>query len=138
METFSRRERQILDILYARGRATAAEIRADLPDPPSYSATRALLHVLEEKGHISHVADGPRYVFMPRVARERAAKSALRHLLHTFFDGSASHAVAALLDVSASKLTPEELDRLDTLVEHARQISAQNPAQERAEKEDES
>jgi predicted transcriptional regulator len=127
METLSRRERQILDILYARGRATAAEIRADLPDPPSYSATRALLRVLEEKGHVSHVPDGPRYVFMPRVARERAAKSALRHLLQTFFEGSASHAVAALLDVSASKLTPEDLDRLEVLIEQARRSSAQEP-----------
>src|SRR5258708_36199413 len=100
MDTLSRRERQILDILYARGKATAADIQAALPDPPSYSATRALLRILEEKGHVQHESDGPRYVFLPMVGKARARKNALQHMLRTFFDNSASDAVAALLDTS--------------------------------------
>ena len=120
MQKLSRRERQILDILYERGRATAAEILAALPDPPSYSATRALLRILEEKGHVKHEADGPRYVFTPRVSKDRARRSALKHLLQTFFDDSAGSAVAALLDGSAKKLTLEEIDRIEALIERAR------------------
>jgi BlaI family penicillinase repressor len=120
MTTLSRRERQILDILYARGRATSAEILAALPDPPSYSATRALLRVLEQKGHVRHEEDGPRYVFIPRVSRQRASVTALRHLLDTFFDGSAVAAATALVDGSASKLSAEELNRLEALIERAR------------------
>ena len=120
MITLSRRERQILDILYARGRATAAEILGSLPDPPSYSATRALLKVLEQKGHVRHEEDGQRYVFFPRVSRRRASVAALRHVLNTFFDGSAVAAAAALVDGSASKLSTEELNRLEALIEKAR------------------
>ncbi len=120
MQKLSRRERQILDILYERGRASAADIQTALPDPPSYSATRALLRVLEEKGHVRHEEDGPRYVFMPRVSKDRARRSALKHLLQTFFDDSAGSVVAALLDVSAKKLTPQELDRIEALIEGAR------------------
>jgi len=120
MNTLSRRERQILDILYTRGRATAAEILASLPDPPSYSTTRALLRILEQKGHVRHEADGPRYVFLPRVSRQRASVTALRHVLNTFFDGSAVAAATALVDGSASKLSTEELDRLEALIEKAR------------------
>jgi len=120
MITLSRRERQILDILYTRGRATAAEILESLPDPPSYSATRALLRVLEQKGHVRHEEDGPRYVFLPRVSRQRASVTALRHVLNTFFDGSAVAAATALVDGSASKLSAEELDRLEALIEKAR------------------
>jgi BlaI family transcriptional regulator, penicillinase repressor len=120
MITLSRRERQILDILYTRGRATAAEILESLPDPPSYSATRALLRVLEQKGHVRHEEDGPRYVFLPRVSRQRASVTALRHVLNTFFDGSAVAAATALVDGSASKLSTEELDRLEALIEKAR------------------
>ena len=120
MITLSRRERQILDILYARGRATAAEILESLPDPPSYSATRALLRVLEQKGHVRHEEEGPRYVFLPRVSRQRASVTALRHVLNTFFDGSAVAAATALVDGSASKLSTEELDRLEALIEKAR------------------
>ena len=116
----SRRERQILDILYERGRATAAEIQTALPDPPSYSAIRALLRVLEEKGHIRHEEDGPRYVFSPRIPRDRARRSALKHLLQTFFNDSAGDAVATLLDVSNAKLTPDEIKRIETLIERAR------------------
>ena len=120
MITLSRRERQILDILYTRGRATAAEILESLPDPPSYSTIRALLRVLEQKGHVRHEEDGPRYVFLPRVSRQRASVTALRHVLNTFFDGSAVAAAAALVDGSASKLSTEELDRLEALIEKAR------------------
>jgi predicted transcriptional regulator len=120
MTTLSRRERQILDILYARGRATAAEILTSLPDPPSYSTTRALLRILEQKGHVRHEEDGPRYVFLPRVSRQRASVAALRHVLNTFFDGSAVAAATALVDGSASKLSTEELDRLEALIENAR------------------
>ena len=120
MITLSRRERQILDILDTRGRATAAEILESLPDPPSYSATRALLRVLEQKGHVRHEEEGPRYVFLPRVSRQRASVTALRHVLNTFFDGSAVAAATALVDGSASKLSTEELDRLEALIEKAR------------------
>ena len=117
----SRRERQILDILYRRGRATAAEIQAALPDPPSNSATRALLRILEDKGHIRHESDGPRYVFLPKVSRQKARTVALKHMLSTFFDGSAAEAAAALVDGSAAKLSAQELDQLQALIERARQ-----------------
>lgn len=124
MTTLSRRERQILDILYSRGRATAAEILAALPDPPSYSAARALLRILEQKGHIRHESDGPRYVFVPRVSRQKARATALKHMLTTFFDGSAAEAAAALVDGSAAKLSSEELDQLQGLIERTRQNKA--------------
>ncbi len=116
----SRRERQLMDILYRRGRATAAKVRDALPDPPSYSAVRAMLRILEEKGHIRHEVEGPKYVFLPTVGREKAKRSALRHLLDTFFNGSASQAVAALLDGGAAGLSREELDRLAQLIEKAK------------------
>src|SRR5688572_28823601 len=108
----SRRERQIVDILYSQGRATAAEMQAALPDPPSYSAVRAMLRILEEKGHVRHEQDGPRYVYLPTVARDNAKRSALRHMLQTFFDGSAEQAISALLDDSSTRLSDRELDRL--------------------------
>jgi len=117
----SRRERQTMDVLYRLGRASAAEVHQSIPDPPSYSAVRAMLRVLEEKGHIRHEEKDLRYVFMPVVPREKARRSAVRHLLDTFFDGSAEQAVAALLDLSSRKLTDEELNRLAALVEKARQ-----------------
>ena len=116
----SRRERQIMDVIYARGRATVAEVRELLPDPPSYSAVRALLRILEEKGHLRHEQEGPRYVFLPTVPPEKARRSALEHLLHTFFDGSAEGAVAALLDLEASRLSPAEFERLAEMIERAR------------------
>jgi len=116
----SRRERQIMDVVYERGRATVAEVLARLPDPPSYSAVRALLRVLEEKGHLRHVQDGPRYVFLPTVPRERARRSALDHLLTTFFDGSAENAVAALLDLKATQLDEGDYERLAAMIERAR------------------
>src|SRR5579862_5527590 len=104
MDTLSRRERQILDILYRRGRATAAEIQQAMPDAPGYSATRALLRVLEEKGHVRHQADGTRYVFLPRVPRDKARITALKHLLKTFFAGSAGEAAAALVGSASADL----------------------------------
>jgi predicted transcriptional regulator len=120
----SRRERQIMDVLYRRGQATAAEVHRDLPDRPSYSAVRAMLRTLEEKGHLRHEAQGPRYVYRPKLSLERAKRSALRHLLATFFDGSAEQAVAALVEGSAAKLSPEELDRLSRLIEEAKSKGA--------------
>lgn len=116
----SRRERQIMDVLYARGRATAQEVLEALPDPPSYSAVRALLRVLEDKGHVRHEQDGPRYAFLPVVAREKARRSALRRVLDTFFDGSTEQAVAALIDLQSAKLDPQELERLARLIDKAR------------------
>jgi BlaI family transcriptional regulator, penicillinase repressor len=116
----SRRERQIMDVIYRRGRATASEVLEDLPDPPSYSAVRALLRILEEKGHLDHAQDGPRYVYSPRVRPETARRSALRHLVDTFFRGSASDAVAALLDLSAGKLSDDDLERLAKQIEQSR------------------
>ncbi len=120
----SRRERQIMDFLYQNGRATAAEVQANLPDPPSYSAVRAMLRVLEEKGHVRHQQDGPRYVYVPSVARERAKRSALRHVVRTFFVGSPEEVVAALLDDRSAKLSDDELDRLARLIARARQEGA--------------
>ena len=116
----SRRERQILDILYERGQATAADVQTALPEPPSYSAVRALLRILEDKGHVRHQQDGPRYVYVPTVARDNAKRSALRHVMKTFFDNSAEQAISALLDEGSSKLSPAELDRLARLIDTAR------------------
>jgi len=120
----SRRERQIIDILYAQGRATAAEVQAVLPDPPSYSAVRAMLRILEEKGHVRHEQDGPRYVYRPTLARDSAKRSAMRHMLQTFFDGSAEQAISALLDDSSAKLSDAELDRLARMIDQARRSGA--------------
>src|SRR5215471_21420090 len=119
MKQLSRRERQIMDILYQRGSATAAEVHAALPDPPSYSAVRAALRVLEQKGHIRHELDRLRYVWKPRTGREQARRSALKHLVRTFFDGSVEQTVAALLDQSATKMDPSELARLRALIDQA-------------------
>ncbi len=116
----SRRERQIMDIVYARGPVTVHDVVKQMADPPSYSAVRAMLRLLEEKGHLVHDQDGPRYLYRPTVPREKARQSALRQLLGTFFDGSTEQAVAALLDLSASKLSDDDLDRLADLVEQAR------------------
>jgi BlaI family transcriptional regulator, penicillinase repressor len=115
----SRRERQIMGVIYRLGRATAAEVMTHLEDPPGYSAVRAHLRVLEEKGHLRHEQDGPRYVFLPTLPRERAREGALRQLVQTFFEGSTSQAMAALLDANP-KLSRAELDRLSRLIEQAR------------------
>ena len=119
-DTLSRRERQIMDVIWSRGRASAQDVRDGIPDAPGYSAVRALLRILEEKGHLRHEQDGPRYVFLPTMPRSRASRSAMRRLVSTFFDGSTSQAVAALLDLDASKLDTEELDRLAALIAQAR------------------
>jgi predicted transcriptional regulator len=117
-DQLSRRERQIMDIVYARGQATAAEVTASLADPPSYSAVRALLRILEEKGHLRHQQDGPRYVFLPTVSRDRARRSALRNLVRTFFDGSAAQAAAALID--QGELSDDEVARLSAAIDKAK------------------
>ncbi len=119
--SLSRRERQIMDVIYRQGSATAQDVREQIADAPSYSAVRALLRVLEDKGHLKHRHDGPRYVYHPTVARERARKSALKQLLSTFFDDSPEAAVAALLDMSTDDLDQDELDRLASMIERARQ-----------------
>jgi BlaI family transcriptional regulator, penicillinase repressor len=121
--TLSRRERQMMDVLYARGRATAAEILEALPDPPTYSAVRAKLRVLEEKGHIRHEEESLRYVYLPTVPRDTARRSALRRIVSTFFDGSVEQAVAALLDLSAADLKPSELDRIAQRIAEAKKES---------------
>jgi predicted transcriptional regulator len=116
----SRRERQILEILYERGKASAAEVRQAMPDAPGYSAVRALLRVLEEKGHVRHEEQGPKYVYLPVVPRNKARRSAVKHVMDTFFAGSPEQIVAALLDVSAARLTREELDRMAAMIEQAK------------------
>ncbi len=115
----SRRERQIMEVIYIHGRATAAEVLESLPDPPSYSAVRAMLRILEGKGHLVHESDGPRYVFLPTIPREQARETALRGVIHTFFGGSPENAVAALLDLD-DKLDAEALERLAERIAEAR------------------
>jgi predicted transcriptional regulator len=122
--TLSRRERQIMDILYRRGRATAAEVLEDLPGEPTSSTVRTQLRVLEGKGHVRHAEQGLRFVYEPAVPRHAARKSALRHLMDTFFDGSAEKTVAALLGGEAARLSEDELDRLTELIAKARKERA--------------
>lgn len=110
-----------MDVIYRHGRATAGEVLEQLPDPPSYSAVRAMLRVLEEKGHLRHEQEGPRYIYGPTVTRERARRSALHHLVETFFDGSTEQVVAALLEGADTKLSDTELDRLSRLIDEAKQ-----------------
>jgi BlaI family transcriptional regulator, penicillinase repressor len=117
-DPLSRRERQIMDIIYARGQATAAEVTAALADAPSNSAVRALLRILEQKGHLRHQQDGPRHVFLPTVSRDRASRSALRSLVRTFFDGSPARAAAALID--QAELSDEDFERLAEVINKAR------------------
>jgi len=114
------RERQIMDIIYRRGRATAAEVHNDLPDPPTNSAVRGMLRLLEEKGHLRHENDGPRYVYVPTVDPSKMSRSAVRHLVRTFFDNSAGSAVAAMLGMYESRLKDSDLDRLEALIEQVR------------------
>lgn len=118
---FSRRERAIMDALYKLGSASAAQIQAAIPDPPSTTAVRTLLTILEKKGHIRHRADGPRYVYEPRVAREKMAQKAVKSVLSTFFDNSVEGVVAALLNQGDQKLSREELDRLARLIAKAKE-----------------
>ena len=119
-ESLSRRERQIMDILYQRGKASASDVREAMDAAPGYSAVRAMLRVLEEKGHIKHQAEGLKYVYVPVVARDKAKRSAVKHVMETFFNGSAEQIVAALLDVSSTRLTREELDRMSEMIEKAK------------------
>ena len=120
MTDLSRRERQIMDFLYQRGRSGVGEVMAGIPDPPSYSAVRAMLRTLEEKGHIRHVEDGRAYIYEPIVQKDAARQGALSHLLKTFFDGSTEKAVAALLDLKSAQLTRDELERVSMLVDAAK------------------
>jgi predicted transcriptional regulator len=120
LSALSRRERQIMEIVYCRGRATAGEIHRELPDRPSYSTVRTLLRVLEEKGHLAHESDGPRYVYFPCVSAEKAKRSAIEQLLRTFFNNSAASAMAALLDMSSASLPEADLKRLAQLIERAK------------------
>jgi BlaI family penicillinase repressor len=116
----SRRERQIMDALYQKGRASAAEIQESIPDAPGYSAIRALLRILEEKGHIRHESDGAKYVYLPTGSIEKAKRSAVRHMLDTFFGGNIETAVAALIDGKSKRISNEELDRIAKLIAQAK------------------
>jgi BlaI family penicillinase repressor len=116
----SRRERQIMDALHQRGRATVAEVQSALPDAPGYSAVRALLRILESKGHVKHLKDGARYVYQPRASREAARRSALKRLVSTFFAGSITQTVAALLENADTRLSQSDLQQLEKMIEQAR------------------
>lgn len=120
VEGLTRRERQIMDAVYRLGSATVAEVQAEIPDPPSYSSVRALMRVLTEKGELTYETDGPRYVYRATTPREEARASALERVLSTFFEGSASQAMAALMDLSGDELSNEELDRLEKMIDNAR------------------
>jgi BlaI family penicillinase repressor len=120
MTGLSRRERQIMEILYQHGKASASEVRELMENAPGYSGVRAMLRVLEEKGHVKHEAEGLKYVYVPTVGREKAKRSAVKHVLDTFFNGSPEQIVAALLDVSSTRLTPGELDRMAEMIEKAK------------------
>jgi predicted transcriptional regulator len=120
-KSLSRRERQIMDIVYEHKEVSALQVLERLPSPPSYSAVRALLRVLEQKGHLVHRQDGPRYVYTPRLPKDKARKTALSHLMQTFFDGSTESVVAALLDLSEDNLSEDDYRRLSELIEKARQ-----------------
>lgn len=119
-EGLTRRERQVMDILFRRGEATVSEVMGDLPDPPTYSAVRSILRILSEKGLISHRDDGPRYVYLPAKSAERAQEDALQHVISTFFDGSHEQAMTALLRISDAELTDTEVDRLRERIRRAR------------------
>jgi BlaI family penicillinase repressor len=116
----SRREREIMDALYRIGQATVGEVLEQIPDPPSYSAVRATLRVLEDKGHVRHKQDGPRYLYLPTVPQEKARRAALKHLVGTFFNGSAEQAVLALLQISDGNLSQSDLERLAERIRQAR------------------
>jgi predicted transcriptional regulator len=120
LTSLSRRERQIMEVIYREGQATAGDVLANLADPPGYSAVRGLLRILENKGHVRHVVDGTRYVYLPTLARDRAGRPALANVLETFFSGSTEKAVAALIDLSRGELSDEDLDRLSKLIDEAR------------------
>ncbi|MEP6506959.1 MAG: BlaI/MecI/CopY family transcriptional regulator [Gemmatimonadales bacterium] len=125
LDKLGSRERQIMDIVYRRGRATAAEVLEDLPDKPTNSAVRGMLRLLEEKGHLRHEYDGPRYVYLPTADTEGVSRSAMRHLVRTFFDNSAGTAVAAMLGMYENRLADGDLDRLEALINQARKKGEQ-------------
>ena len=116
-----RRERQIMEILHRRGRANAAEVLKDLADPPTYTAVRGMLRLLESKGYVRHVQDGPRYVYFPTADTQRVSKSAVKHLVRTFFDNSASSAVAAMVGMYGEQWSDDDLDRISRVIEKARE-----------------
>jgi predicted transcriptional regulator len=120
LEQLGRRERQIMEIIYRRGRANAAEVLADLPDPPTYTAVRGMLRLLESKGHLRHEQEGARYVYIPTADPNRISMSALRHLVRTFFDNSASSAVAAMVGLYENDLSDTDLEHLEKLIDKAR------------------
>lgn len=120
LDSLTRRERQIMDIIYARGEASAAEVNAALPDQPSYSTVRTLLRILEEKGHLKHREDGQRFVYLPTKSRAAESKSALKRVVQTFFEGSFADAVAALVDTADGKLPPDELKRIEDIIKKAK------------------
>lgn len=120
LQEFSRRERQIMDVIWRRGECTAAEVMEELPDAPSYSTVRTLLGVLERKGHLGHVRRGYHYVYSPTMAKERASASMLKHLMNTFFEGSPTNVVSAVLDISDSDLSDDEYQQILQMVEEAR------------------
>jgi BlaI family penicillinase repressor len=120
VSALSRRERQIMDILYQRGKSSASEVREAMPDAPSYSAVRAMLRVLEDKGHVKHRSEGLRYVYVPMVTHDKARRSAVKHLVDIFFSDAPEDVVAALLDVSSSRVTREELDHMSEMIERAK------------------
>lgn len=120
LDQLGRRERQIMEIIHKRGRANAAEVLADIPDPPTYTAIRGMLRLLERKGYLRHEQDGPRYVYIPTADHDRVSKSALKHLVKTFFDDSASSAVAAMVGVYEKDLSDADLDALQELIDNAR------------------
>ncbi|WP_394821830.1 BlaI/MecI/CopY family transcriptional regulator [Pendulispora albinea] len=119
-KSLTRREREIMDIIYRRGRATAQEVLEELPKPPSYSAVRALLRLLEERGHVTHAQEGQRYVYSAAVPRRDARKSALAHVVKTFFGGSVHQTMSALVESSRTKLSRDELDRLSEIIDRAK------------------
>ena len=119
-KNLSRRERQIMDIIYELNKATVAQVLDRIPNPPSYSAIRALLRVLEEKGHLLHKQEGPRYIYSPTLSREKARKNALKHVMKTFFDNSTEDIVAALLDISDDNLSKQDYQRIQELIKKAR------------------
>lgn len=121
LTSLGRRERQIMEIVFRRGRASAAEVLAELPDPPTYTSVRGMLRWLEEKGHLRHERDGLRYVYLPTADRSQARTSALRHLVKTFFDGSPAEAVTALLDLPDAKLSAKDRQRLAEIIRKARE-----------------
>lgn len=120
MRTLSRREREIMDVLFSAGSASAGEVHRRIPSPPSYSAVRATLRVLEQKGFLTHEHDGKRYIYRPTLNRNKAQRNAVEHLLNTFFEGSAAGAVMALLETPGADLTKEDLDRMAALIDRAR------------------